>query len=44
MLRNDEKRLKLKHVTGWTDGPTDRPRCRVACTQLKTEGRQRDFK
>ena len=35
MLKNDEKRQKLKNVMGWTDGPTNRPRRKVACTRLK---------
>ena len=36
MLKSVKKRSEFKNVMdGQTEGPTDRARCRVACTRLK---------
>ena len=42
ILKNVKRHSNFKNVTdGWMDGrtdlPTNRARCRVACTQLKTK-------
>ena len=45
MLKHVKKHQTIKNVEifvtdGGTDGPTNRPRCRVACTRLKKKHEQ----